>query len=212
MTRAPGETVVVQEVWGDRVWAARPQIVVQEDDERAILWFPRGTSWKRPIVPPGRPMDGASRAARLASCLELGDWVFEDAEWDVSTLVLMRPGDWHALWVSWLEDGRHFGWYVNLQRPFRRTALGYETMDLALDVVVAPDRTWRWKDEDELALFVEHGVFDPALAERVRDEGLRVAGRAERNDPPFDEPWPAWQPDPAWPQPQLPRGWDELCP
>ena len=163
------------------------------------------------IVPPGRPMDGASRATRLASCLELGDWVFEDAEWDVSTLVLMRPGDWHALWVSWLDDGRHFGWYVNLQRPFRRTALGYETMDLALDVVVAPDRTWRWKDEDELALFVEHGVFDPALAERVRDEGLRVAGRAERNDPPFDEPWPAWQPDPAWPRPQLPRGWDELC-
>jgi hypothetical protein len=107
VTCASGETVVVQEVWRDRVWAARPQTVVQEDAERAILWFPRGTRWKRPIVPPGRPMDGASRGARLASCLELCDWVFEDAEWDVSTLVLMRPGDWHALWVSWLEDGRH---------------------------------------------------------------------------------------------------------
>jgi hypothetical protein len=101
---------------------------------------------------------------------------------------------------------------VNLQRPFRRTALGFETMDLALDVVVAPDRTWRWKDEDELAVFVEQGVFDPGLGERVREEGLRVARRAERNEPPFDEPWPTWQPDPAWPRPQLPPGWDETCP
>ena len=141
----------------------------------------------------------------------LGDWVFADASWEVSTLVLMRERDWHAVWVSWLDSGEQWGWYVNLQRPFRRTKLGFETMDLALDVIVDLDRTWRWKDEDELEIFVERGVFDHELAERVRAEGLRVAERAERGEPPFSEPWADWRPDPSWSVPVLPRGWDEPC-
>ena len=123
----------------------------------------------------------------------------------------MREGDWHAVWVSWLDDGAQWGWYVNLQRPFRRTDRGFETMDLALDVVIATDLTWAWKDEDELATFVSEGVFDDALAERLRAEGLRVAGRAERNESPFDEPWPSWRPDPGWAPPRLPDDWDVPC-
>ena len=51
-------------------------------------------------------------------------------------------------------DRRFAGWYVNLQKPFRRTARGFETMDLMLDLVVEVDRSWWWKDEDELETFV----------------------------------------------------------
>jgi protein associated with RNAse G/E len=128
--------------------------------------------------------------------------------WDVDTLVLARAGDWHAVWESRLPDGEHYGWYVNLQQPFRRTDLGLETMDLALDLIVEPDRSWRWKDEDELELFVERGAFAPELPQRLRREALEVVGRAERNEPPFSEPWPEWQPDPAWERPTLPDGWE----
>jgi hypothetical protein len=85
-------------------------------------------------------------------------------------------------------------------------------MDLALDVIIEVDGSgWSWKDEDELATFVERGVFDDELAARLREEGLRVVGRAERNEPPFDEPWPDWRPDPSWPRPELPEAWDERC-
>jgi hypothetical protein len=210
MTCAAGETVVLQEVWRDRVWAARPMTVVRDDGDVAALWFPQGTRWKAPTLDPRRSWLG-DRGHRLAECAASGEWVFRDGEWDVSTLVLMREGDWHAVWVSWLPDGRHWGWYVNLQKPYRRTTLGFETMDLMLDVIVDPDRTWRWKDEDELAVFVERGVFEPAIADRIREEGLSVAGRAERNEPPFDEPWPEWRPDPSWALPRLPTGWDEPC-
>jgi hypothetical protein len=210
MTWAAGETVVVQEVWRERVWAARPMTVVRDDGDVAALWFPQGTRWKAPTLDPRRPWFG-DRGQRLAECAASGDWVFRDGEWDASTLVLMREGDWHAVWVSWLADGSHWGWYVNLQKPYRRTALGFETMDLMLDVIVDPDRTWRWKDEDELAVFVERGVFEPAIADRIRIEGLSVARRAERNEPPFDEPWPEWRPDPSWALPRLPPGWNEPC-
>lgn len=210
MSWSPGDTVVVQEVWHDYVWAARPMIVARDDGDFVALWFPKGTRWKAPTSPPTRPRADA-RGQRLASCLSLRDWVFVDAAWDVSTLVLMRAGDWHALWVSWLDHGEHWGWYVNLQEPYRRTAKGFETMDLALDVVIDPDRTWHWKDEEELEAFVSEGVFDGVLAERIRDEGLLVAHRAERNEPPFSDPWPSWRPDPMWRMPELPEGWNELC-
>jgi hypothetical protein len=203
----PGQNVVLQEVWQDRVWAARPMTVGLDEDDRVALWFPKGTIWKRPVPPPTHP-PGHDRGERLARCLAAGEWDFADTPWEVSTLVLMREGDWHAVWVSWLDDGTQWGWYVNLQEPFRRTRKGFVTMDLALDVVIATDRTWEWKDEDELATFVAAGVFDEALAERLRAEGHRVAARAERNESPFDEPWPSWHPDTAWAPPVLPDDWN----
>jgi hypothetical protein len=210
VTHATGDTVVVQEVWRNRIWAARPMTVVRDEGEFVVLWFPRGTKWQAPTNPPTRRRE-ANRGERLATSALSGDWVFVEREWEVSTLSLMHSGDWHALWVSWLPDGTHWGWYVNLQEPFRRTRLGFETMDLMLDVIVDPDRTWRWKDEDELEMFVARGVIDAGLADRLRAEALAVAQRAERNEPPFSEPWPQWRPDPAWTVPELPRGWDRLC-
>ena len=210
MTWSQGDTIVLQEVWQGRVWAARPMTVVSDDGDSVALWFPKGTRWKAPTTPPTRPRE-ATRGERLATCLKHGDWIFHDAAWDVSTLAFMREGDWHALWISWLEGGEHLGWYVNLQEPFHRTRHGFETMDLALDLIIDPDRTWRWKDEDELEHFVERGVFDSETATRIREEGLRIARRAERNEPPLNGSWPEWRPDPAWGSPELPQGWDKLC-
>ena len=211
-----GETIVVQEVWRDRVWAARPMTVVHDGGDVLQLWFPKGTRWKAPTTPPHRARE-ANRGVRLATCAKRRDWVFRDLEWDTDTLSLTRAGDWHSIWVGW-PDGcgkwSEWGWYVNLQRPFRRTPLGIETMDLALDVLIDPDRSsWRWKDEDELETFVEHGVFDQELVRRVREEGLRVAERARLNEPPFCEPWrEEWRPDPTWEPPELVEGWGRVWP
>jgi len=207
---AAGDTVVVQEIWKGRVWAARPMTVVRDDGDVVALWFPKGTRWKAPSTPPHRPRE-PTRGERLATSAALRDWVFTDSEWPTPTLSLMRAGDWHAVWVSWLDSGELWGWYVNLQQPYRRTARGFTTMDLMLDVIVDPDRSWRLKDEDELEAFVDRGVFERALAERVRAEAVRVARRAERNEPPFSHPWPEWRPDPAWRLPELPDDWDRAC-
>ena len=184
--------------------------VVQDDVTSLALWFPKGTAWKAPTTPATRQRE-PNRGERLATCLVLDEWAFRDTAWDVDTLVLVHEGDWHAVWVSWLDGGEHWGWYVNVQLPCRRTRCGIETMDLVLDVIVDPDRTWRLKDEDELETFVARGVFDRALAGRIRSQALSLAGRAERNEPPFDEPWPEWRPDPSWTLPVLPHGWETRC-
>ena len=94
----------------------------------------------------------------------------------------------------------------------RRTPLGFEAMDMMLDVVVEPDLTWRWKDEDEFADLLDRGLVDRATSDRVRAEGEAMIERVRRREPPFSEPWPDWRPDPAWSAPSLPTGWDVVQP
>ena len=85
--------------------------------------------------------------------------------------MLVREGDWHATWVSFLESGEQLGWYVNFQQPYARMRHGIDAMDLSLDITIDPDkRAWQWKDEDEFALLVERGLIDGVTAERVREE------------------------------------------
>ena len=44
-------TVLVQEVWEERVWAARPMRLVAKTEDGAVLWFPRGTGYRAPTTP-----------------------------------------------------------------------------------------------------------------------------------------------------------------
>jgi len=209
LTWQNGQTVVLQEVWRGRLWASRPMIVVEDELDRLALWFPKGTEWKAPTNHPARPRL-ENRGERLAACAARGEWVFRNAEWEVDTLILVEPGVGYAIWVSWLPGFEPWGWYVNLQEPFLRRPHALQTMDLMLDVIVDRDRTWRLKDEDELGSFVRAGAFSPALAERIRADAAHAIARAERDEPPFAEPWHDWRPDPTWGIPALPPGWAEL--
>ncbi|MDX6428935.1 MAG: hypothetical protein QOE54_1301, partial [Streptosporangiaceae bacterium] len=52
-------------------------------------------------------------------------------------------------------------WYINFQRPYRRTQLGVDTFDLFLDLVVNPDlSSWVWKDEEEYLHSRRLGIVD----------------------------------------------------
>ncbi|MEX2245783.1 MAG: DUF402 domain-containing protein [Dehalococcoidia bacterium] len=206
---APGETVLLQEVWRGRLWSARPMIVALDRGGSTALWFPKGTRWKGPTTPPAR-VRAETRTQRLMESLTLCDWVLADREWDVSSLWLMEAGAHHAVWVSWREGGEHYGWYINLQEPFRRTARGFQWMDLMLDVIVEPDRRWHWKDEDDFQGMIGHNLIDDAKARAVRAEAESVIRRLEANASPFCDPWPDWRPDPAWRSPLLPPAWDRI--
>jgi hypothetical protein len=126
-------------------------------------------------------------------------------------LHLLMPDIGHSVHLWWLPpDWRFGGWYINLQESIRSTRLGYDSMDQLLDVVIDPDLTWRWKDEDELAEAVELGVMTEAQATAVRSEGERAIERLEARESPFCDGWETWRPDPAWTPPALPDGWDRL--
>jgi uncharacterized protein len=136
--------------------------------------------------------------------------------------VRTRHHIWHTHRVLWLtpgaaayslghffdgETGRLKGYYVNLQAPLNRTRIGFDSCDYVLDVLVAADGTWRWKDEDEFALAIRLGIFSATEAAEIRAEGKRVIAQLPRLLP---TGWEAWQPDPAWPAARFPCGWDAL--
>jgi protein associated with RNAse G/E len=103
---------------------------------------------------------------------------------------------------------------VNLERPVARwddgTLAGIDTLDYDLDIVVARDRSWRWKDEDEFAYHLAHpDVYWCEDDQAVWDSGWRVVKLIEAGEFPFDGSWCDFVPDPAWPVPtELPAGWD----
>ena len=201
---------MVQEVWNGRLWSARPVVVVEHTPNRLVHWCPAGTRWKVPQTPPTRERP-VLRGERFAESLLRGDWILGHSEWRLPSLEFVERGENYAVRVTWAPDGEEFwGWYVNIQEPFRETRRGIQMMDLMLDLVIRDDHTWLWKDEDEVALFVERGLFNESLVEELRHAGTKAMRLHDERSGPFESRWATWRPDPTWAIPGLPDRWDEL--
>ncbi|HEY2795157.1 MAG TPA: DUF402 domain-containing protein, partial [Micromonosporaceae bacterium] len=117
----------------------------------------------------------------------------------------------HSVWWFFEPDGSFAGWYVNLESPTRRWANGTDILDHALDIWVEPDRTWSWKDEDELTERSGHPSFwSRSEAERIRAAGERLVPDIEAGRFPFDGTLTDFRPDASWAPSTLLPGWDTL--
>ena len=200
---SPGDQIVYREVWRGKVWTARPVTVVQDTPDLVVLYLCSGTRWKLP---------GGSRS-QYAHLLLTGEWQLVDVTWMWGdTLFLIRPGEAHAVIVMWRHETREFrDWYINLQEPLRRTAIGFDFMDQELDIIVKPDLSgWVWKDEESFQNDVETGLITPDQAREIRAEAERVLERVRAKASPFGDGWEAWHPPAGWPIPSLPEGWDKI--
>ena len=72
------------------------------------------------------------------------------------------------------------GWYVNLQEPFRRTPIGYDTYDLELDVWIPAGGGWSFKDDELLDVRVDEGRFTTAEAAEIRALGAEIGAMLDR--------------------------------
>ena len=128
----------------------------------------------------------------------------------------MRPETWHSVQWFFAPDGTFLNWYVNTETPAVRwddgAVAGLDTDDLELDVVIAPDGGWQLKDEDEAAAAHAAGQVPDEWAARVRLEARDAIADAVAGRWPYDGTWTDFQPDPKWPVPQLPAGWDRPVP
>ena len=177
-----------------KVRRASPHTVIRDDGELVVLHIPVGAEAKTAVTG-RRPIRG--QADRT--------WALRDLTWHTyQVLRLIRFGAGHSVELFWhAEDDSFAGWYVNLQEPLRRSPVGFDTDDLVLDIWIEPDGSWQWKDEDELESAVELGRFTEEEARVIRAEGERVIAAR-----PWPTGWEDWKPDPAWPVPGLPEGWD----
>lgn len=188
-----GDAVAVREIWKGRVWKARPYIVVHDRPDQIALYLPQGSPTK---TPPG-------------SGIPRDEWTLEDGEFRHEALRLTHPGAAHSV-LLWDADG-FVGWYVNFERPLTRSHVGFDYLDLELDLRVRPDRRVEVLDEDEFDEAQRLGVISPEEAASVWGEADRVRGAIARWDSPFRDGWETWRPHPAWTAaPSLPEGWDRV--
>jgi hypothetical protein len=201
---------------------AMPHIVVQDDDEALVLWMPTGS--RRHYA------DMADRAR-----------VIEPDLWRLDTVRIMPKDAPYSVMLFWrtpepigvdpqtneliqqrleLRHGqagpdarREFlGWYVNLEARYVRTAIGVDTTDNSLDVVIAPDRTWRWKDEDHNQNLIDLGTYTEAEIAQFYEDGKDALARLEDGAFPFDGAYVDWTPAPHWEIPEAHPEWPYLEP
>jgi predicted RNA-binding protein associated with RNAse of E/G family len=184
-----GDAVVLREVWKGRVWRAIAGRVIEDTDRRTVLWCPRGA----PSMYAARP-DGTEIR------IPCDDWALAHRTASLDAVVERGPDARHSMWTLRSQDGSLAHWYVNFDRALQRIPAGFEFVDEKLDLVVEPDGTRRWKDEDELVEAARLGLLD---ADEVWAEARRVT-----SNPPWPTGWEDWRPDPGWELPRLPETWD----
>ncbi len=181
----------------------KPVTVVEDSDARIALWLPLGTPTKRPVLlnrTPGTPRRWMKRS-----------WALVDSTWQwAELLIVVRPDNRRATWVRWSADRLFQGWVVNLQSELWRTRLGFDFRDHQLDIVVEPNRDWRWKDQGELDLAVALGRMTPAQGKAVGEEGRRAVEEIERNGGLYSEGLERWRPDALLTRPKLRADWNDL--
>jgi Protein of unknown function (DUF402) len=191
----------VRGIWKGKLWWACPAFVVRDSPDAIALYWPVGTNTRSPAV---RPTVEDQLNNRIQ--LESRNWTEHDV------LLLTTPGSAHSIYVMWEAVTHNLRcWYVQLEDPYQRSTMGFDTMDRILDLVISPDKSsWYWKDEDEFLDAIKIGVYSPEYAQSIREDGERVIRQVQANASPFCDGWENWCPPVEWGIPKFPEGWENL--
>lgn len=204
---AEGSTAVHRDVYAGRVWAALAARVIRDDPDGAALavWPGCESLTTQAYLDYLHTGDESSRL-RMLDDLAAGVWQLGPRTWDTRSLLWFpQPQDHYSVDLLFDATGRPEFWYVNFELPCRRTEFGYDTCDLALDLVAQPDLSaWHWKDEDEYAHARRLGIVTDEQHRAVMSAGEKAIALIEAAAGPFDQRWLDWSADPAWPIPRLP--------
>jgi hypothetical protein len=179
----------------------RPVTVLADDERGLVLWLAHGTPTIAACLPGGVDLRAVSKREMFGE-----RWETAPRTWTNNVLMVLPPDVPWAVWSFFSPDGEFLHWYANLQSPYLRRPAAVDIVDHQLDLVVSPDHSVEWKDEDEIAAAVDAGWLSRAEAEVVYAEAHRLAALAKAGDPPFTADLHTLRPG-ALPIPDLPPGW-----
>jgi len=194
----PGDTVVLRQVWRGRPRVAIPQVVIADGPGLLVTYLPE----RAPFGFAAGDFPGGRHP-----------WADRSHWQGHGTLMLRRPEDRYSIWTFWHGPGRSFwGWYVNFEEPYRRSAIGIDTLDHELDLWSEDGIAWMRKDEAEVDTRVAEGLFDTAEAARIRADADAFEAEYARQGPWWDLAWATWTPPPGLRPPALPNDWERIPP
>ncbi|MCJ7841303.1 DUF402 domain-containing protein [Lederbergia sp. NSJ-179] len=192
-----GDQVVLRRIFNDEICRVTAATVVKDDPDLISLYWGPGY----PLKVTKNPLIAESQEPLC------------DTTWgDMHLLMLATPGDAYGIYAMHnKEDYKLECWYINLQEPLRRTAIGFDTMDYLLDINVSPDRSeWSWKDEEDFNKAVQSNKISKEQAQAIRLEGERAIKKMQTGSESFFDMWEKWTPPTEWEIPALPLNWDEI--
>jgi hypothetical protein len=200
--RHPGDVVALRYITTDaRLEMCWPCRVVEDRPDLLALFIAAGSPFKA----------GPKLSAKAKRAGPRHDLPPDEHVWRADMLRLMFPDRCHSVWLFWSHDGgerRFHRYFVNLEEPFRRTPVGFDTQDHTLDIEVTAELAWRWRDEQELENHVAEGFYTPALAAAARTEGQLAIEAMLRGGHVCTRGWPDWRPPAEWHIPGFVSGWD----
>jgi hypothetical protein len=204
-----GDHTTIHAFIQDRLWMVQSVIVVQDTPNETWLLLEVGAEclypsgywrWKR-----GNTLQG-SRWDDVKS----GAWTLRKFTWHTHRLLIqLVPERYFATYLIWdAAEDQFTGYYINFQTPFQRTVRGFQTMDLELDIVIKPDFTWSYKDEEHYALGLHEGCITPVQEKAIECLKPDVFAMIYERRYPLDGSWVNWRPEPDWTVPRLRDEWE----
>ena len=213
MTRSwkPGDPVALRGIYNDRVWYMQSALIVHDSPEEVALVVLPGAECSAPREYIHGKHGASGQYDRWGNYLG-NHWNMESYLWRTNRLlILLEPEKYYAGMFFWEHNSGNFlCYYMNFQLPFRRSEIGFDTLDLELDIIVEPDLTWHWKDVENYQKGIESGVIRSEWTEAIditRQEVFEALGNRRY---PFDGSWLDWKPDPAWQTPKARENWDKI--
>ncbi len=199
----PGDEVVLRNTgfFVGEAWAT-PHVVVLDSDELVVLYRPEGTafeSWsltRQRLTPLGRTK------------MDMLRLMFPGKDYAVELFFDTEKGS--PPYDAFQGEGRFRGWKVNIEAPYQRFDVGFDTTDHFLDIIVRPDRSYAWKDQEVMASWLARGAYGHDEVERFHSAGRQLEPLIEAQRSPFDDEWTDWRPDRATAAPAIPEGWQKL--
>jgi hypothetical protein len=193
----PGDQIVLRRILNGEIYRVTAATVVKDSPELVALYWG-----------PGYPLKSRRNLLSVTSNIQSS---LKDSVWRGSRVIMLAsPAAAHAIYAWWgAEDHKFLSWYINLQAPLCRTAVGFDTTDYLLDIVASPDRSeWSWKDEDEFEEAVAAGNISAEQAVAIRSEGVKAVQLLQEGPASCYEAWMNWAPPREWEIPEMPLNWD----
>jgi len=203
----PGDVVSWRGIRNNRVWHVQPSLVIKDSPEELVLTLLPGTEcMAEETYPLGK------KAGRRWWDFKENDWKLAKYIWRTNRLLLIfEPEKHYSTIFFWNHSTDEFlCYYINFQVPFKRNHYNVDTLDLDLDLVIRPDFSIEWKDEEDYQKAIDYGVVGLDLMHEIESDTSDVLNKLEERQYPFDGSWLDWKPDPNWLSPKMPENWDKI--
>jgi protein associated with RNAse G/E len=203
----PGDVISWRGIYRNRIWHVQPTILVKDSPEEVVTTLLPGTEC---IADENYPK-GKKHSKRRWHFIE-EDWHLARYTWQRNRLLLIfEPEKYYSTILFWNHASNEFlCYYINFQVPLQRNHCALDTLDLDLDIIINPDFTYEWKDEDDYEQAIERGVIFPEWIAGIERSKVEIFDRLEKRQYPFDGSWLNWMPEASWVPPELPEDWDKI--